>query len=166
LDQFLMQGGTVAVATAPTNVSLGQSLDAQPIKSGLEDWLHANALSLGPGLVLSSQSGSLPIPVQRDVGGHTVNEIELATYPYIVDVRGDELDTSSPITSSLGQIEVPWAAPISIDSQHTQGRKVTVLLRSAPASWTSTSTNLLPDYRTYPDLGFAPGHGSSQVLAV
>ena len=73
-------------------MSLGQSLSAQPVKSGLEDWLRGNGLSLGPGLVLSAQSGSLPIPVERNVGGFTVNEIELATYPYIVDVRGNGLD--------------------------------------------------------------------------
>ena len=167
VDQFLMQGGSVMVAAAPVAVSLGQSLNAQPITTGLEEWLRGNGLTLGPGLVLSAQSGSLPIPIQRDVGGFMVNEIELANYPYIVDVRSDGLDKSSPITSGLGQIEVPWAAPISVDAQHTTGRKLTVLMRSADASWTSPSTNLLPDYRSYPELGFALGRGAApQTLAV
>ncbi len=167
IDQFLMQGGSVMVATAPIAVSLGQSLDAQPVKSGLEDWLRDNGLSLGPGLVLSAQSGSLPIPIQRDVGGFTVNEIELANYPYIVDVRSDGLDGASPITSALGQIDVPWAAPITVDARHSQGRKLTVLIRSAGASWTSPSTSLLPDYRSYPELGFVAGQRPApQTLAV
>jgi ABC-2 type transport system permease protein len=145
IDQFLMQGGTVLIATSPTDVQLGRSLSGEPVKTGLEDWLHGNAVSVGPGLMLDAQSGALPIPIQRNVGGFTVEEIELATYPYIVDVRGSGLDTASPITSGLGQIEVPWGAPIAVDAAHDQGRKLTVLLRSSPAGWSSRALSQVPD---------------------
>jgi ABC-2 type transport system permease protein len=167
IDQFLMQGGTVLLAAAPTDVEVQQSIRARPVKSGLEDWLGAYGLSYGKGLVLDQQSGALPIPVQRDVGGYSVDEIELAKYPYIVDVRGRGLNATSPITDTLGQLDVPWAAPVLVDAQRNQGRRVTPLLRSSDLSWLSDSNDLMPDYETYPDLGFAPVKAAGpQQLAV
>ena len=96
VDQFLMEGGTVLIATSPTQVAIDQSIMARPVTSGLGDWLATYGLSFGKGLVLDRQSGALPIPVQRDVGGVSVNELELANYPYIIDVRGSGLDPNSP----------------------------------------------------------------------
>jgi ABC-2 type transport system permease protein len=167
VDQFLMQGGTVMVATAPTDVAFGHQIDTRHIRSGLSDWLGHYGLSLSQGLVIDRQSGALPIPVQRNVGGVTLNELELATYPYIVDVRGQGLSGATPLTSGLGQIDVPWAAPITVNAALNKTRKVTTLLRSSPNSWVSNSTDLLPDYRNYPDFGFASARSSGpQTLAV
>ncbi|MGH8230536.1 MAG: Gldg family protein, partial [Steroidobacteraceae bacterium] len=167
IDQFLMQGGTVLLSASPTDVSVEQSIIARPVKSGLEDWLAGYGLSYGNGLVLDQQSGALPIPVQREVGGFAVDEVELAKYPYIVDVRGRGLNRHSPITDSLDQIDVPWAAPLRVDPKLNQQRKVTALLQSSNWSWVSDSTNLMPDYQSYPDEGFAVGKPAGpQTLAV
>jgi ABC-2 type transport system permease protein len=142
IDQFLMRGGTVVVATAPEDVApSGDNLSARPIRSGLADWLGRYGLSEQRELVLDHQSGALPIPVRRNVGGAMIEELELASYPYIVDVRGTGL-SDNPITRDLEQVDVPWAAPIVVDARRNQGRKVTVLLRSSPQSWVSSSTNL------------------------
>ncbi|HWG77181.1 MAG TPA: Gldg family protein [Steroidobacteraceae bacterium] len=142
IDQFLMQGGTVLIATAPQDVApSGDSLNSRPIRSGLTDWLARYGLSEQADLVLDRQSGALPIPVRRNVGGATIEELELAKYPYIVDVRGAGL-SDNPITRDLEQIDMPWSAPIAVDARRNQGRKVTVLLRSSPQSWLSNSTNL------------------------
>jgi ABC-2 type transport system permease protein len=167
IDQFLMQGGTVLLAAAPTDVTVQQSIVARPVKSGLEDWLADYGLSYGKGLVLDQQSGALPIPVERNVGGYSVRELVLAKYPYIVDVRGRGLDGKSPITSSLGQIDVPWAAPLKVDLQHAGGRKTTTLLQSSSLSWVSESSDLMPDYQAYPDEGFAISKpAGAQTLAL
>jgi ABC-2 type transport system permease protein len=155
IDQFLMQGGTVLLAASPTDVVIEQSILARPVVSGLEDWLGRYGLSYGKGLVLDQQSGGLPIPVQRDVGGYSVDEVELAQYPYIVDVRGRGLNATSAITDSLGQIDVPWAAPLLVDASRNHGRRVTDLLQSSARSWISDSNNLMPDYEQYPEEGFA-----------
>jgi ABC-2 type transport system permease protein len=141
----------------------------RPVKTGLEDWLSAYGLSYGKGLVLDTQSGALPIPVQRNVGGYSVQEIELANYPYIVDVRNRGLSTASPITAGLGQIDVPWASPIIVAAQTPaqNTRKATELLRSSERSWLSDSNDLMPDYDSHPDMGFAAGKPSGpQTLAV
>jgi ABC-2 type transport system permease protein len=167
IDQFLMRGGTVLLATAPTEVSVQQSITAQPVKSGLEDWLAGFGITLGKGLVLDTQSGALPIPIERNVGGVTVQEIALARYPYILDVRGSGLAQGTPITSSLGDIEVPWAAPVSLDAARNGKRRVTTLLHSSAQSWLSQSEDLLPNYDRYPELGFAvSADRKAQILAV
>jgi ABC-2 type transport system permease protein len=167
IDQFLMQGGTLLVATSPTKVSIDQSIVGVPVHSGLEEWLSGLGLSLGNGLVLDSQSGDLPIPVQRQVGGFDLNEIELAKYPFIVDVRNRGLDSKSLITSALGSIDVPWATPVNVDPVHNQQRTVTTLLRSSNDSWITQSRDLMPDYDRYPDDGFAHAKSAGpQSLAV
>ncbi len=168
IDQFLMQGGSVMLATAPTGVDFGSGIDAHGVTSGLEGWLSGNGLTLSKGMVLDPRSGSLPIPVQRQIGGGlSVREIELAPYPYIVDVRGNGLDSASAITASLGEIEVPWASAVTVDEAKNKGLKVTTLLRSSKDSWLSDSTKLLPDYQQHPDLGFAAaGPRAARPLAV
>jgi ABC-2 type transport system permease protein len=167
IDQFLMQGGTVVVATAPTTVQLGRTLSARPVQSGLEAWLAGHGITVDKGLVLDPQSGALPVPVERSVGGMAVREIQLLSYPYIVDVRGDGLDASHPVTASLGQLDVPWAAPVNVDESKNKDRKLVTLLRSSPESWMSESVQLLPDYRRFPRLGFAQGEQrSARPLAV
>jgi len=167
IDQFLMQGGTVLLAASPTDVTIQQSILARPVKSGLEDWLASFGLSYGRGLVMDQQSGALPIPVERNVGGSSVRELVLAKYPYILDVRGRGINDTSPVTASLGQIDVPWAAPLTAETRPAQGRKITPLLRSSSLSWISESTDLLPDYQTYPEEGFAVGRpAGAQTVAM
>lgn len=168
IDQFLMQGGTVVVASAPTRVGIGRSIESRPLKSGLEDWLGGFGLGFGKGLVLDPRSGALPIPVDRPIGGGmTVREIQLAPYPYIVDVRGAGLNPDNPATASLGQLDVPWAAPIEIDTDKNKLRRETTLLSSSAMSWVSESTDLLPDFRSHPQLGFASTGGQgAHPLAV
>jgi ABC-2 type transport system permease protein len=162
-----MRGGTVMLATAPTEVLIQQSIVGQPVKSGLEDWLGGYGLSFSKGLVLDPQSGALPIPIERTVGGVTVQELALARYPYIVEVRRDGLDQATPITRNLGDIAVPWAAAVVVDQGPNRTRRVTPLLHSSAQSWILDSADLLPDYQRYPDMGFATGKGGKpEVLAV
>jgi ABC-2 type transport system permease protein len=158
VDQFLMQGGTVLLSSAPTDVTLGQGILPRPVQSGLQDWLGGLGVKLGKDFVLDTHSGALPIPVERPIGGGlSVREIRLAPYPYIVDVRGAGLDAKSPVTASLGQISVPWAVPVDVDAEKNKTRTVTTLLSSSRDSWLSDNANLLPDYRQYPQLGFPVG---------
>ncbi|MCX8004036.1 MAG: Gldg family protein [Burkholderiaceae bacterium] len=168
VDQFLMRGGTVILAAAPLDVQLSHTITARPVQTGLEDWLAQYGVKIGPGLVLDRRSGALPIPVERPLGGGlTVREIQLAPYPYIVDVRGDGLSRDLPAVAALGQLSVPWVAPVAVDAEKNKARRVTVLLRSSPDAWISDRTDLLPNYRQYRELGFAPGATrATQTLAV
>ncbi len=167
IDQFLMRGGSVLLATAPMKVEIGTGIDARKIDSGLKDWLAGYGLKLKESLVLDPRAGALPIPVERRVGGFAVREIQLVDYPYILDVRGDGLNPASPITDALDQIYVPFASPVTVDADQNKGRRVTELLRSSDAAWTSDSLDLVPDFRRHGRLGFAPGtQRGRQVVAL
>jgi ABC-2 type transport system permease protein len=167
IDQFLMQGGSVALATSSFDTALGETLTASKHHSGLEDWLKYQGLTIGDGMVLDPQNASLPVPVQRNVGGFSIREIQMLSYPYFPDIRGAGLNADNPITSALEQVTLNWASPITVDKDKNQTRKVTRLLSSSPQSWVSGDLDILPDYRAHPDNGFAPsGSRGSSLLAV
>jgi len=158
IDQFLMQGGTALVAAATFKVDLGRGgISARPQATGLEDWLATQGLTLGKSLVLDPQNTPFPIPVQRNLGGYLVEEIQTLDYPYFPDVREGGLAADSGITSNLGQITMNWSSPIEVDQEKAKGRAVTTLIRSSSGAWTSDSAAMQPDFKAHGDLGFARG---------
>ncbi len=167
IDQFLMQGGSVVLATSPFSVQFGNSLAATKIDSGLKEWLAHLGIGIGDTMVLDTRDAALPVPVQRDLGGVPVSEIRMLPYPQFPDIRGDGLDPQSPITENLGQVTLNWASPITVDPAGNKSRSVAELLKSSPESWTSSSLDLVPDYRAHPDTGFAvTGQRKPRLLAV
>jgi ABC-2 type transport system permease protein len=167
IDQFLMRGGSLVLATSPFNAALGETLTASKHHSGLEDWLKYEGIDIGGTMVLDPQNAALPVPVQHHVGGFTIREIQMMNYPYFPDIRGAGLNADNPITSALEQVTLNWASPITVDAAKNKARKVTSLLSSSSQSWVSDSLNILPDYRAHPDTGFAPtGPRGSSLLAV
>jgi len=158
VDQFLMRGGSVLLATSPFDVTLDPALDASRLDSGLGEWLAGHGLKLGEEMVLDPRAGALPIPVERHLGGgFVVREIQLVDYPYILDVRDEGLNGDSPVTAGLDQLYVPFASPIEVDEAKNRDRRVTWLLRSSSGSWASSSLDIVPDFRRFGALGFAAG---------
>lgn len=167
VDQFLMKGGSVVVATGAFDVDISNTLNARTNTSGLEDWLQAHGLTLTKSMVLDPQNASLPVPVPRRIGPITVEEIRMMPYPHFPDLRQAGLNADTPVTSALGQLTLNWASPLELDKAKNEGRKVTELLHSSAQSWTSTELNVLPDYRQYPQTGFKPEAArAAQLLAV
>lgn len=167
VDQFLMQGGSVVVTSSPFDVEISNSLLAKKHHSGLEKWLGAYGISMTENMVLDPRNASLPVPVRRNLGPITVNEIKMMPYPHFPDIREKGLDADNPMTSSLGQLTLNWASPVVIDNEKNSTRKVVQLLHSSPQSWTADTLNVLPDYSRYPDYGFQLGEGvQSHLLAV
>jgi ABC-2 type transport system permease protein len=154
IDQFLMQGGSVILATSPFDVRIGGSLTATRNESGLADWLAHHGVEIEESMVLDPQNAALPVPVERYVGGIALQEFRMLPYPHFPDVRGEGLSADSPITATLGQITLNWASPIRVDATKNEGRTVVELLRSSPQSWTSDSLDVVPDYRQHPRTGF------------
>ncbi len=166
IDQFLMQGGSVILATSPFDVQVANTLSAERQTSGLEEWLEHLGLDLQTSMVLDPQNAALPVPMERNIGGLTLREIRMLPYPHFPDLRGEQLNQQSPITASLGQLTLNWASPIELDPKKNQHRVVTELLHSSPDSWRSDALNLVPDYRSYPDNGFAvAGQRQPSLLA-
>jgi len=167
IDQFLMRGGSVLLASSPFDVQVGRSLAAERKSSGLEDWLDQHGLTIGETMVLDPRSAALPVPVERNVAGIVLQEIQLLPYPHFPDLRGDSLDPEHPITAGLDQLTLNWVSPITVTEATQQRRSVTELLRSSPESWTAASLELVPDYRAHPDSGFpVSGDRGPRLLAV
>jgi ABC-2 type transport system permease protein len=168
VDQFLMQGGTVILSTSPFAANLTQtSLSMRPRTSGLEEWLAHQGISIDDQLVMDPQNAAFPIPVSRQVGGFSFQEIRMLDYPYFVDVRGEGLASGTAITSDLPQVTVAWPSPIDVDAQKNAGRSVTALLRSSDGSWRSESTDIMPRIDESGRSGFRPeGERSAALVGV
>lgn len=167
IDQFLMQGGTVALSTAPFRGEVERSISARQVHSGLEDWLAGRGINLEKSMVLDPDNAALPVPVERNLGGFAVQEIRMLDYPYFPSVRGEGLSPDTPVTSALGEVALTWASPILLDEEKNKQRQVTRLLRSSDASWTSDGMDVLPDFQRYPRWGFEPAEKrGSYTLAV
>jgi ABC-2 type transport system permease protein len=164
MDQFLMKGGTVVLATAPFKVSLGRDLSATPQDAGLTDWLAHLGLTVEQRMVFDERNRPFPVPVNRQVGGFTLQEIQLVPYACFLDVRDDGLNPQLPVTAGLSQVLFNWAAPVQVDDGVRQAKKVTWLLKSSPAAWTADGTGIVPDFNLYGRLGFARGDDAGEKL--
>ncbi len=172
IDQFLMQGGTVIVSTAPFGIDFRNGLSARPEPSGLEDWLKHHGITQEQKLVLDPQMGAFPVPVQRRLGGLVIEETQLVDYPYFVDLRRSGLDDESGILGGIEQITMHWAAPLTVAPLQSDveaeaeapARKVTPLLQSSADAWTSEDLNLLPNPDVYGPVGFPVGEAGGPYL--
>ena len=166
-DQFLMQGGTVVLATSPLATELSRtSLMAKPYESGLGDWLAQQGISVDNSLVLDPQNARFPIPVTRNVGGFQFQEVSLLDYPYFADIRSEGLNASSMITSGLPQLTMAWASPLHFDATAATGITYTPLVNTSEGSWTSESLELTPRMgdQASTTLWTPEGKTSSQVV--
>lgn len=167
IDQFLMRGGPVVMATSPFDINMGAGIGASKQKSGLEDWLARFGVSIQDTMVVDPRSAALPVPMERTVGGLLLREVRMVPYPHFIDLRGDSLNDESPITRSLHQLTLNWASPISVDAGKAKALHVTELLHSSAGSRTSNDLDLVPDPRAKPPLGFKlEGEARPRLLAV
>ena len=144
-DQYLMRGGTLVVAAGAFDVtSTGQSLMASRKTTGLDEWLAHHGVTVEGSLVMDPNNAAFPVPVRRQVGGFSFQDLVMLDYPYFVDVRGDGLDPDFPATADLPQVTVAWASPVDVDAERNAERTVRTLLRSSPGSWRSSSTEVMP----------------------
>ncbi len=164
VDQFLMRGGTVVLATSPFDIETQDALSARRHESGLEDWLVHHGIALQEQLVLDPQNAAFPIPVNRRIAGFVVQETQLVDYPYFSDIRGAGIEQESGLAASVNQVTMTWPSPILLDEQKNQGRSVIRLLESSEASWTSDSVDIQPDFRSHGQLGFPIGQEQGRRL--
>lgn len=158
IDQFLMRGGAVVIGAgsfAMDTVAMGRGggLMLKKVETGLDPLLKHWGISVASELLLDSQNEPFPIPVQRNLGGMQIQEIQLVDYPFFPEIRQDGMAEGNLIVSGLPSITTHWASPIALEKK--EGLEQVVLLRSSPKSWTQTSTDIQPDFDKYPKAGFA-----------
>lgn len=168
IDQFLMQGGSVFLATSTRDVQVAGSFQVKSHRSGLEEWLAHHGLEVDSGMVLDPVNTALPVPVERYVGTVPVREIQHLPYPLFPDLRGSQLNSDNLITAGLDQLTVNWISPVSIDTRSSPSNRMSsVLLRSSEQSWVSLDASVVPDYKEFPEVGFAvSGERAARTLAL
>jgi len=170
IDQFLMRGGSVILAISPYKLDVDQfvgNLTLTPIETGLMEMLNFYGIDVQNLVVMDLQNAAFPVMVNRNLGQVQVQEIQAVNYPYFVDVRTDMMDDENLIVSGLPAISMNWSSPVQLSEEKNQNRQTSVLINSSPNSWTSTSTNIQPDFDLYPDVGFeVPQSQTSYPLAV
>ncbi len=143
IDQYLMRGGTVVLATSPYSIeSQGPSLLLRDVTSGLEDWLAGFGVQIEETVILDPRSSVFPVPVVRRVGGYEFREMQFVDYPYLLDVRDDGLNAEHPVTAGLPNVTVGWASPIT--ASVSDGRSVTTLLETSGDAWVSEERDVMP----------------------
>ena len=140
LDQFLMRGGTLILATSPFSVEpLGGELKLRSWNSGLAAWLQHHGITIGDSLVLDKRHARFPAPVQRGEGDYQFQDSKIVDYPFFVDVREDGFGRH-PINASLPQLTMAWASPLEIERGNQ--RRVSQLLWSSQDSWLETDDDI------------------------
>ena len=160
VDQYLMRGGSVIALAGNYLLDLtptSRTLAVKKVENGLGDLLAHYGVTVGESLVMDKQNEPFPIPVTRNLGGFSVQEIQQIDYPFFVDVRSDGMDLESPVVSQLPAVTMNWVSPVTVDEQKNADRKVNTLLYSSPESWLHFGTDIQPDFGQYPQYGFAPG---------
>lgn len=169
VDQFLMRGGALVVLGGRYRIAQAPGIAVEKVNTGLETLLAKWGITLGDELVMDQKSDSFPVPEDRQLGnGLVVRELHQLPYPFFVKLDGDQLASSSAITSGLAGAVMHFASPVKAEAKvGDDQRKVDVLLRSSSGAWTTTSTNVQPEPRVHGKLGFAvPKATSVQTLAV
>jgi len=168
VDQYLMRGGAVVVASGSYKIALDSwsgGLVAQPLAAGVASLLESYGVQVESSLVLDTRNEPFPVAVNRTVSGFQVQEIQAVAYPFFVDVRNDAMAQDHPVVSNLPAVTLNWASPLVLDEAKNAEREVTVLLQSTEDSWKlsgdatmlGSAPNIQPDFDTYPELGFAAG---------
>ncbi|GAB3292412.1 Gldg family protein [Parahaliea aestuarii] len=167
IDQFLMRGGTVILATSPFTAQISDGdMALLPWPSGLQDWLAFQGVNIGNSLVMDPQSSPFPVPVIRERGGQQFRDVHLLDFPYFLDLRPPGLHGEHPVTASLPQATMAWASPLQLTPQ--RGRKHLTLLRSSDQAWLSRDPDITPvvDQRGRTHFEPGPERGSFAVGAV
>jgi len=84
-------------------------------------------------------------------------------YPYFPDVR-EGLNQKNSITADLGQLSMAWPSPIILDEKVNLKRKITKLIQSSKASWSSVSEDIMPRLRQDGSAPFPSGVDVGQKL--
>lgn len=142
IDQFLMRGGTIVLATSPFSVGRHQGrLELLSWESGLDKWLAHHGIAIGRHLVADPHSAKFPAPVRRGSGDYQFNDVRIIDYPFFVDVRRSNM-YQHPATGKLPQLTIAWPSPVEVDPGDQ--RRSSRLLWTTTGAWLSEGDDIMP----------------------
>jgi ABC-2 type transport system permease protein len=160
IDQYLMRGGKLIALAGRYRIDQSRQgqLGVQEEDGRFAELLSTWGINVQNALVLDAANAPFPIPM-RDR-----RRVELVPYPFFPDVRREQLAQDHVATAGINNLTVPWASPLEIAAP--EGVETKVLVSSSADSWLSETGNIAPDFKAFPDAGFAKGtQTSSKVLA-
>ncbi len=177
MDQFLMRGGSLIIATSAQTFAPGPGggLSTRKTESGIADMLKTWGVEVGDAVVLDEQNSTFPVPVERKLGGGMrIREVHMLDYPPFALIKGKGLASDNPATSALSQVIMHFPSSVSCldssDSSTKDEKDATscrTLLSSSDKAWQDTSFKATPDYENNGKLGFAaPSKRQRFTLAV
>ncbi|MBN1487037.1 MAG: Gldg family protein [Anaerolineae bacterium] len=170
IDQYLMRGGAVVMAAGNYGIDLDPyvgALQGREITDGVRELLANYGITVEQSLVLDPVNEPFPMPTVREVAGIQVQELMAIDYPMFVNVQPSTMASGNPIVSNLSSVTLNWVSPVIVDQEQNAGRTVDVLLSSSEGAWTTTDSNIQPDFDLYPEYGFPVGEDQkSYPLAV
>lgn len=165
IDQYLMRGGTVIVASSPRSIETrGSALQLRTVDSGLSDWLGHHGVRIEDTVVLDDRQSSFPVPVLRRVGDYEFRDMQFVDYPYLLDVRDDGLNPDHPITQGLPNLTVGWASPLLVEPK--AALKGTTLLSTSDAAWVSDERDVMPSAQGDGQNSFSAEGKNRQVATI
>ncbi|MEH6583228.1 MAG: Gldg family protein [Halioglobus sp.] len=143
IDQYVMRGGTLILATSPYSAELsGGQVRMQEWDSGLQDWLAHHGIAIAKSLVMDTQNAPFPAPVTRKSGEHEFRDVQMIDYPFFIDLRSGGLTAPHPVSGGLPQLTMAWASAVTVE--RNANRRLTPLLRSSEHSWLTEDLNVMP----------------------
>lgn len=153
IDQYLMNGNAAIFLTPGLNIDLA-GMKGTPASNDYEDLLATYGLGVRRNVLLDPQRCQLV---------NFGNSYFPMPYPYWITVGYNTMSRSSPITSNLQAISLPWASSVEIDTSMKDSSDLQVLASSTPSSWEETSGFILSPREMN---GYVPVNPRSFPLAV
>jgi gliding-associated putative ABC transporter substrate-binding component GldG len=127
VDQFLMEGKSVAMFLDVTAIDLKQQAPPQDVNHGLGELLGAYGVTLGDKLIADVSSANINISEQR---GFMIVQMPVQ-YPFLPVVK--QLEGESAVSKGLNDVLFPFATEVGIKAP--DGVQGLVLARSTAKSW-------------------------------
>ena len=139
IDQFIMRGGKVVLASGGVDVNFN-NLTAAPKDRDLLDFFDNYGIRINPDMVYDAKNY---IPFRQPV--NMIQMIEVP-YPVWLAIPSENLDQTSLLTKNFKFLVFPWASSLTLDSAKIKDPKITLLASSSAHSWAkSDSLNISPE---------------------
>ncbi len=171
LDQYLVSGGRVMIFASQGTIEVAPWGDGswmwKPFKTGLDEWLRFQGLSMPNEFVMHGYSAR-KLDVEREVLPGLRGAVRVPNYFWPLIVAEQSFDRENPAIQTLKQILLYWAHPVDVmEDKLGTDKKATVLVRShEEESWRWKDTSRVDFRRLTRDDGPSSFVSSPVVVAV
>jgi ABC-2 type transport system permease protein len=158
VDQYVMRGGALVVLAGHYRLAPNPmgGISIEKVETGLEAMFAAWGITLGEDMVLDTVADKFPVPDKRDLGDGTYdNVLRPVAYPYFPLIDEDRVASGTVLTAGVPGAILHWPVAVTVaNALGKEPRAVTTLLRSTTGAWETSSTDIEPDFRLFPEAGF------------